>query len=52
MKKLLAVIIVIVWMIIGFIAGIKNRNHDKKVNIAMIIFLSCAPFLTFLELLL
>jgi hypothetical protein len=50
MTKLLAVIIVIVWAIIGIIGGMRAR--ENRVNIEMIIFISCAPFLAFLELLL
>lgn len=50
MTKLLVVIIVSVWVIIGIIGGM--RANENRVNIEMIIFLCCAPFLAFLELLL
>lgn len=50
MTKLLAVIIVIFWMIIGIIGGM--RAKENRINVEMIIFISCVPFLGFLEFLL
>ena len=50
MTKLLIFIIVSVWVIIGIIGGMRAR--EDRVNIEMIIFLSCAPFLPFLTFLL
>lgn len=50
MTKILAIIIVCFWVMMGIIGGM--RAKENRVNIEMIIFIFCVPFLAFLKFLL
>ena len=50
MTKLLAIIIIGFWMMMGVLG--MARAKENRVNVEMIIFISCAPFLAFLKFLL
>jgi hypothetical protein len=50
MKKIIAIIIISVWLMFGIIGIL--RGKENRINIEMLIFLFSFPFLAFIEYLL